>query len=95
MVHLGEAESELSRISNRTLDESARVDCIKSLCGFMRDFFKLSTQTPQQKDPQLVSEIDLKNTSMSSLVGYHDSPLNKMVTIHTTSQLKELLANET
>uniref|UniRef100_A0A1I8BTD7 Uncharacterized protein n=1 Tax=Meloidogyne hapla TaxID=6305 RepID=A0A1I8BTD7_MELHA len=86
---------------SRALDESVRADCIQSLYAFTSDFFRLSSLPQQpQKDLNLTlstSATDsLRNASLSSLVGYRDSPLNTSVTsVHTTSQLRHLLENET
>jgi hypothetical protein len=87
----------------RALDESVRTDCVQSLYAFTSDFFRLSclpyNQQPH-KDFNLTlstSATDsLRDASLSSLVGYRDSPLNTSVTsVHTSSQLKQLLENET
>nr|CAD2169727.1 unnamed protein product [Meloidogyne enterolobii] len=86
---------------SRALDESVRADCIQSLFAFTSEFFRLSS-LPQQPQKDLnftfsTSATDsLRNSSLSSLVGYRDSPLNTSVTsVHTTSQLRQLLENET
>jgi len=42
-----------------------------------------------------LSDADSKNTSLSSMVSYHDSPMNKSVSsIHTRSQLEKILSDE-
>uniref|UniRef100_A0A915LJ79 Ribosomal RNA methyltransferase FtsJ domain-containing protein n=1 Tax=Meloidogyne javanica TaxID=6303 RepID=A0A915LJ79_MELJA len=86
---------------SRALDESVRADCIQSLFAFTSEFFRFSN-LPQQPQKDLnftfsTSATDsLRNSSLSSLVGYRDSPLNTSVTsVHTTSQLRQLLENET
>uniref|UniRef100_A0A914HBN2 Transmembrane protein 209 n=1 Tax=Globodera rostochiensis TaxID=31243 RepID=A0A914HBN2_GLORO len=79
--------------------DSAKMEHLNALCTFMGNFFKRPATLPnQQNSTSLLSSTfsEMDASSLSSLVGYHDSPLNKTVSsVHSRSQLNYILENET
>ncbi|KAL3089504.1 hypothetical protein niasHS_006888 [Heterodera schachtii] len=83
--------------STTSVTSAVRMDSINPLCTFMDSFFKQPILARKEQNISLSSSLsEMDASSLSSLVGYQDSPLNKTVSsVHSRSQLNHLLENET